>query len=127
MAMLFISHDIMVVKYLCDRVAVMYLGVIVETAPAAELFHNPLHPYTQALIASAPKLEMDKIKSRELLEGDPAGAFDSLQGCRFAPRCKHCRDRCRGEKPPLVKTAEDHWAACFDVPADAEAYADKTG
>jgi peptide/nickel transport system ATP-binding protein len=112
MTMLFISHDIMVVEYLCDRVAVMYLGVIVEIAPAEELFLQPLHPYTKALIAAAPKLEGGTGAAEPLLEGDPAASFAIGPGCRFAPRCRFCRDICRTAAPELVKRGEGHYAAC---------------
>jgi oligopeptide/dipeptide ABC transporter ATP-binding protein len=112
MTMLFISHDIVVVKYLCDRVAVMYLGVLVEVAGAQELFENSLHPYTQALIAAAPRLDADRNEKREILEGDPAGTINALPGCPFAPRCRYCQDLCRRERPELVERGTEHWVAC---------------
>jgi oligopeptide/dipeptide ABC transporter ATP-binding protein len=112
MTMLFISHDIVVVKYLCDRVAVMYLGVLVELARARELFENSLHPYTQALIAAVPRLNADRNEKREILEGDPTGAINALSGCPFAPRCRYCQESCRQERPELVQRGAEHWVAC---------------
>jgi oligopeptide/dipeptide ABC transporter ATP-binding protein len=103
----------MVVKYLCDRVAVMYLGVLVETAGAKELFENSLHPYTRALIAAAPRLDANRNEKRELLEGDPLASINRSPGCPFAPRCRYCQDRCRREKPEMAQRGPDHWVACF--------------
>jgi oligopeptide/dipeptide ABC transporter ATP-binding protein len=112
MTMLFISHDIMVVEYLCDRAAVMYLGKIVEIAPAEELFLRPLHPYTKALIGAVPKLTPPAEGQEDLLEGDPAAAIAPGGGCRFAPRCRFCRDICRNTEPELLPRGEGHYAAC---------------
>jgi oligopeptide/dipeptide ABC transporter ATP-binding protein len=115
MTMLFISHDIMVVEYLCDRVAVMYLGTIVEIAPAEELFEHPLHPYTQALIAAAPKLDADRSVKKELLEGDPGNPGHG--GCRFAPRCRLRQAECLTRQPALIRREGEHYAACFAAQA----------
>jgi oligopeptide/dipeptide ABC transporter ATP-binding protein len=98
---LFISHDMSVVRHIADRVAVMYLGKVVETAPAAEIFENPLHPYTQALLSSVPSLSRRRFTKRIVLEGDVPSAIDPPAACRFASRCFRVIDHCRAEVPPL--------------------------
>jgi oligopeptide/dipeptide ABC transporter ATP-binding protein len=113
---LFISHDLKVVEHLCDRVAVMYLGRIVELAPAAELYARPLHPYTRALLSAVPMLDPEKQRVRILLEGDPPSPADPPSGCAFHPRCplyakKERPEVCRSETPPLDEKA-GHPAAC---------------
>ena len=113
---LFISHDMSVVRHVADRVAVMYLGKIVETARAEELFENPLHPYTQALLSSVPSLSRRRIAERIVLEGDVPTAIDPPAACRFASRCFRVVDRCRVEDPELEGVAGDtsHRLACFN-------------
>jgi oligopeptide/dipeptide ABC transporter ATP-binding protein len=109
-AYLFVAHDLAVVRYLCDRVAVMYLGQIVETAPAAELFARPLHPYTRGLLASVLRSSLqakDQLKAAErLATGDVPSALSPPQGCRFHPRCPHAQARCREERPVLEEINE---------------------
>ena len=116
LTMLFISHEMTVVEHICDEVAVMYLGRIVEQAPTQELFANLLHPYTQALMSAVPRTDPEEKKERILLEGDVQGAADLPRGCRFAPRCRFCRERCREEEPELRQVREGHLAACHYVP-----------
>jgi oligopeptide/dipeptide ABC transporter ATP-binding protein len=113
---LFISHDMSVVRHVADRIAVMYLGKIVETAPAAEIFDNPLHPYTQALLSSVPTLTRRRFTKRIVLEGDVPTAIDPPAACRFASRCFRVIDRCRAEVPPLEGIAGNagHRIACFN-------------
>jgi peptide/nickel transport system ATP-binding protein/oligopeptide transport system ATP-binding protein len=113
---LFISHDMSVVRHVADRIAVMYLGKIVETAPAAEIFDNPLHPYTQALLSSVPTLTRRRFTKRIVLEGDVPNAIDPPQACRFAGRCFRVIDHCRVEVPPLDGIAgnAEHRVACFN-------------
>ena len=113
---LFVSHDMSVVHHIADRVAVMYLGKIVEVAPAEELFRNPLHPYTQALLSSVPELVRHGIDRRIKLEGDIPSPIDPPAACRFAGRCFRTIDVCRQEVPPLeqVDTAGEHLVACFN-------------
>ncbi len=113
---LFISHDMSVVRHVADRIAVMYLGKIVETAPAAEIFDNPLHPYTQALLSSVPTLTRRRFTKRIVLEGDVPTAIDPPEACRFASRCFRVIERCRSEVPPLEGIAGDagHRVACFN-------------
>lgn len=112
LTMLFISHEMTVVEHICDEVAVMYLGEIVEQAPTQELFANLLHPYTQALMSAVPRSDPEEKKERILLEGDVQGAVNLPPGCRFASRCRFCQERCRQEHPGLREVRPGHFAAC---------------
>ncbi len=111
LALLFIGHDLSVVRHLSDRVAVMYLGRIVEEAPAAELFRAPAHPYTQALLAQMPRLETGR-KQFAALPGELPSPLHPPSGCAFHPRCPHSFDRCRVERPVLQEVAPGQRAAC---------------
>jgi oligopeptide/dipeptide ABC transporter ATP-binding protein len=113
---LFISHDMSVVRHIADRVAVMYLGKIVEVAPTAEIFDNPLHPYTQALLSSVPTLTRRQFTKRIVLEGDVPSAIDPREACRFESRCFRAIGHCLIEVPPLEGVAgnADHRVACFN-------------
>ena len=114
---LFISHDMSVVRHVADRVAVMYLGKIVEFAPAEELFQNALHPYTQALLSSVPSLLREPGRARITLEGDAPSPIDPPLACRFASRCFRSLDVCRREPPALDRSnrgSDEHWVACFN-------------
>ncbi|GIX45935.1 MAG: dipeptide/oligopeptide/nickel ABC transporter ATP-binding protein [Candidatus Tectimicrobiota bacterium] len=112
MAMLFITHDFGIVARLCDRVAVMYAGRIVEQGPVRAVFRQPAHPYTQALMASVPRLDV-KVDTLATIEGQPP-ALDALpEGCRFAPRCPYVERRCQQAYPPMVPLQADHAAACW--------------
>ena len=113
---LFISHDMSVVRHVADRVAVMYLGKVVEIAPSAEIFENPLHPYTQALLSSVPTLSRRRFRKRIMLQGDVPSAVDPPKACRFAGRCFRVLDRCRAEEPALEGVAghSSHALACFN-------------
>ncbi len=115
---LFISHDLGVVREMCDSIAVMYFGQIVEEAPRRDLFERPLHPYTQALLSAVPKLDSDDRAPRLVLEGDPPNPIDLPKGCRFASRCPMAVARCRSEAPVLRRFGS-HAVACHRVP-DAE-------
>lgn len=108
---LFISHDLPVVERLSHRVAIMYLGRIVEVARTAELYAQPRHPYTRALIASAPRLEARKLNFKPI-EGEIPSPINPPSGCHFHPRCPLAIDRCRVEKPRLEAVAPHHVAAC---------------
>jgi oligopeptide/dipeptide ABC transporter ATP-binding protein len=112
MAMLFITHDFGVVARMCDRVAVMYAGRIVETGPVREVFDNPVHPYTQALIASVPKLNQS-VERMYTIEGEPPILHDLPEGCRFAARCPHADDQCRARYPDVVPVGPAHTASCW--------------
>jgi len=112
---LFISHDLGVVKYMSDRIAVMYLGKIVELAPSDELFEKPLHPYTQMLLAALPVPDPDyrKKKPRIAIRGEPGSPINPPPGCRFHPRCPLAMAKCRSREPPLVETEKQHLVACW--------------
>ncbi len=114
---LFISHDLSVVRYMCDRVAVMYLGRIVEIAPRDRLFGGPRHPYTLALWSAAPSFDPRKRGrgARIRLQGDPPSPIDTPPGCRFAGRCPYAEDRCRAEEPELRTIGGEHLVACHLV------------
>jgi oligopeptide/dipeptide ABC transporter ATP-binding protein len=113
---LFISHDMSVVRHMADRVAVMYLGKLVEVAPADALFGNPLHPYTQALLSSVPSLLNERPTRRIHVPGE-ASVADGRPACRFAGRCFRSLDVCRQAVPPLdpIAVSADHWVACFNA------------
>jgi oligopeptide/dipeptide ABC transporter ATP-binding protein len=112
----FISHDLSVVQYLCDRVAVMYLGRVVECAPAAQLFADPRHPYTQSLLASAPSPDPRQPRLQQVLQGDVPSPSRPPPGCAFHPRCPRAIERCSRELPVLKgmsAKAPGHEAACL--------------
>lgn len=112
---LFISHDLSVVAHICDNVAVMYLGTLVETAPTKKLFSNPSHPYTKALLSSIPSLDPDESKKAQKLEGEIPSPTNPPPGCKFHTRCPVAEDRCRKEVPQWRELSEDHYAACHLV------------
>ena len=110
MAYVFISHDLRVVRYLSDHVAVMYLGKVVESAPTEELFGNPRHPYTEILLSSAPSLEPGG-RSRVILSGEVPSPIDQPSGCSFHPRCPKAFEPC-AEVAPLLSTSSGRDVAC---------------
>jgi len=116
LAYLFISHDLRVVAHIADRVAVMYLGRIVELANAPELYQNPLHPYTRILLNSVPLPDPRLAKKRTLAPGDVPSPVNPPAGCQFHPRCKHAEALCREQEPELIEHAPGHFAACHFVP-----------
>ena len=97
---------------MCDRVAVMYAGKIVEMGDVREIFNNPSHPYTEALLASVPKLEEDVARLYSI-EGQPPTLHDLPPGCPFAPRCQYVMEQCRQAYPPETRLTESHYAACW--------------
>jgi oligopeptide/dipeptide ABC transporter ATP-binding protein len=114
LAMLFITHDFGIVARMCDRVAVMYAGRIVESGPTRALFRTPRHPYTEALMASVPRLE-GPVGRLPSIEGQPPPLHDLPNGCRFADRCAYVDDRCRREYPPTMPVGPAHEAACWRI------------
>ncbi len=120
LTMIFISHDLRVVRYLSDQVAVMYLGKIVEQAPAVDLFARPLHPYTLALLSAIPEVETPSRQTIEI-EGEPPSAVRVPQGCRFHPRCPWRTERCLVEAPALRALEPGHLVACHEAERHMEA------
>jgi oligopeptide/dipeptide ABC transporter ATP-binding protein len=112
LGMLFITHDFGIVARMCDRVAVMYAGRIVESGPVRALFKSPRHPYTQALMASVPRMET-RVSRLPSIEGQPPALHRLPAGCRFAPRCPQAEALCRDEYPPTLAVGELHEAACW--------------
>jgi len=112
---MFISHDISVVKYMSNRIAVMYLGEVIEIADSEELFEKPLHPYTKILISSIPIPDPAVARSKVRLKpiGEPPSPINPPPGCRFHPRCPFAMEICRREKPPLIEAEKNHYVACW--------------
>ena len=109
---LFISHNLSVVKHVSDRIAVMYLGKMVELCDFRTMFKNPMHPYTQALLSAIPLPKAHARRERIILEGDVPSPVNPQQGCRFAGRCRYCREQCRSETPVLRDLGAEHFVAC---------------
>ena len=109
---LFISHDLSVVEHICDRVAVMYVGKLVEMADTEELYLHPLHPYTEALMSAVPKSDPDLKSDRIELEGEVADPGNPPSGCYFHPRCRYAIDRCKHETPGLEEVGDSHFVSC---------------
>ena len=114
LALIFITHDFGIVAKNCDRVAVMYAGRIVEIGDVRDIFNNPSHPYTEALLSSVPKMEED-VERLYSIEGQPPTLHDLPPGCPFAPRCPHVMERCREEYPPKIQVGTDHFANCWNI------------
>jgi oligopeptide/dipeptide ABC transporter ATP-binding protein len=112
LTMMFISHDLTVVEHICDRIIVMYLGAVMESGPVEELFGNPLHPYTRALLDSRPKTSPDEKRARKILEGEIPGAVDIPAGCRFFSRCPDAVTECGEITPGLYEATDSHFVAC---------------
>lgn len=112
---LFIAHGLSVVKHVSDRVGVMYLGKMVEISPSAELYSNPLHPYTEALMSAIPIPDPTIRRERIVLEGDVPSPANPPKGCRFHTRCRYVSqvgEKCKTEEPPMIEVGPDHWVAC---------------
>ncbi|MGV8145155.1 MAG: ABC transporter ATP-binding protein [Alkaliphilus sp.] len=116
---LFISHDLSVIKYFCDRIAVMYLGSFVELTTAKRLFENPLHPYTQSLLSATPKSDPTIVKERIILKGDVPSPANPPKGCKFHTRCPQVMDMCRTVVPEFKEVEPGHRVACHLMDLDA--------
>lgn len=115
LASLFISHDISLIRYICDRTAIMYLGKIVEIGPTERIIDHPLHPYTQLLLSAVPVPDPEAGRVRIKLQGDVPNPTDLPPGCRFASRCERATDLCRSEAPEEIQVEEDHFVLCHRV------------
>jgi peptide/nickel transport system ATP-binding protein len=109
---LFIAHDLSVVEHISDRVAVMYLGTLAELATSDELYENPRHPYTEALLSAVPRTDPDYVSNRIVLEGDVPSPADPPPGCKFHPRCRFSEEVCSQEIPTWREISPNHWIAC---------------
>ena len=112
---LFISHDLAVVRQMCDRVAVMYLGKLMEVANVPEIFDKQIHPYTQALLSAVPIPDPEMKKNRIVLKGDVETPINPPDGCRFVNRCPGAKEKCRKQAPIMLKVGEGHFVACHDI------------
>ena len=118
---MFVTHDLSVVKHISDNIMVMYLGKCVEYASSEELFADPLHPYTKALLAAIPIPDLDERgKELQLIKGEVSSPINVKPGCRFAKRCEFCDERCMSENPPFVEVKPGHKVACFKVGENGE-------
>ena len=117
LAYMFVTHDLSVVKHISNSIMVMYLGCCVELAPSDELFANPLHPYTKALLAAIPEPDLDRSRNKklEIIRGEVTSPIDPKPGCRFAARCDQCTQRCSQSDPKLVEVTPGHFVSCFLV------------
>jgi peptide/nickel transport system ATP-binding protein len=112
LAYLFVAHDLSVVQHISDKVAVMYLGLLVETAPTSELFFSPRHPYTEALLSAVPKADPDQKDGSIVLQGEVPNPASPPSGCYFHPRCRYATDLCARERPTLNEVSPGHSVAC---------------
>ena len=109
---LFVAHNLSVVEHISDRVAVMYVGRLVELAPTEALFSSPQHPYTEALLSAIPKSSPDDVRVRIKLDGEIPNPVDPPSGCYFHPRCRYAQDTCQSEVPVWQEVEPDHFVAC---------------
>ena len=111
----FVTHDLAVSRYMCDHIAIMYLGKIVEMAETEELIDNAQHPYAKALLSAVPVPDPTEKRKRIDIIGGVSAAVDPPPGCRFAPRCPFAKDQCRVEDPVLKSVGGDHYVSCYLV------------
>ncbi len=118
LTLLFISHDLSVIKHISDRIAVMYLGRIVELGTPDQVLGSPLHPYTKALVSAVPIPDPTRARAQKriVLSGEPPSPMNPPEGCPFHPRCPYCIAACKAQVPPLVDWGDNHFAACIRVP-----------
>ncbi len=109
---IFITHDLSVVNHFSDDIAVMYLGKLIEKAPAEALFDNPVHPYTKALLSAIPRPSLDRKMEKIILKGEITSPINPEPVCRFANRCNHAQDICRNQEPQLEEIAPGHFVSC---------------
>jgi len=109
---LYISHDLSLLKYMCDRIGIMYLGKLVEVGPTEQIIHNPKHPYTKALVASVPEIDPSKRREGAQIGGEVPDPTETVTGCRFADRCPEAMPECREGEPPMYEIDDDHRARC---------------
>jgi oligopeptide/dipeptide ABC transporter ATP-binding protein len=112
LTLLIITHDIAIAKYFADRIGIMYLGKIAESADREHIFRNPMHPYTKALFSSVPVPDPDAPRARMIIKGEIPSAISPPPGCRFNPRCPFVFDRCRNEIPELLERDKGHFVSC---------------
>ncbi len=110
---LYITHDMALTRYMCNRIAVMYLGKIVETGVTEDVVRKPLHPYTEALILAVPVPDPTSRRTKVVVKGEVPSAVNPPKGCRFHPRCPYAKDKCKQEEPELTEIGKRHYAACF--------------
>jgi oligopeptide/dipeptide ABC transporter ATP-binding protein len=111
-SILFITHDIALAKHIADRIAVLYLGKMMELGSALTLVDQPLHPYTQALVAAVPVPDPESKRTKDVISGEIPSPVDPPPGCRFNTRCPYAHERCTNEEPPLVEVEKGHYVAC---------------
>ena len=112
---LFITHDLSVVKYISDRIGVMYLGNMVELADSQEIFDHPLHPYTEALLGAIPTTDVDQSRELQILEGDIPSPVNPPSGCKFHTRCQYCTEICKMVVPEWQEIRPNHYVACHHL------------
>ena len=113
---MFITHDLSVVRHISDQICVMYMGNLVEKSPAKELFRNPLHPYTKALLSAIPSVDIHAPMKRIILKGEVTSPIEPAPGCRFAPRCPYATEECKTTQP-LREISSEHFVSCNRVEA----------
>jgi len=121
----YVSHDLSLLRYLCDRIAIMYLGNIVEVGPADEVIDNPKHPYTQALVSAIPSIDPDEEQNPVQIPSGVPDPIDVPDECRFYHRCPERMDACRDREPPMTETGKAHQTRCI-LYEDEERYGNKT-